>query len=84
MNIVTAVLGIFVALFGFVLPEGNGDVSNLAAMNFKTNLVIVGSALFVAGVVASSAARIEKALTAKTAHQAMDRAIERHAAEFKI
>ena len=83
MNIITAVLGILVALLGFVLPEGNGEVSNLAAMNLKTNLVIVGSALLVAGVVASSAARIEKALTAKTADQAMDRAIERHAADLK-
>jgi hypothetical protein len=61
-----------------VLPEGNGEVSNLAAMNLKTNLVIVGSALFVGGIVASSAARIENAVNARTAEEAMQRAIDRH------
>lgn len=62
MQVIAAVFGILLMLFGLVLPSGNGDVSNLAAMNLKTNLVVLGAALFVGGVVADAASRVVKAL----------------------
>jgi hypothetical protein len=77
MGVVATIVGVLVALLGLALPDGNGEVSNLAAMNLKTNLVILGSALFVGGVVMSSSARLEKALKARAVGEAMDRAIER-------
>ena len=81
MGVVATLAGILVALLGLILPDGNGEVSNLAAMNLKTNLVVLGSALFVGGVVMSAAARVEKALTPRTAGEAMDQAIARHGRE---
>lgn len=81
MGLVATIFGVGVALMGFILPEGNGDVSNLAAMNLKTNLVIAGSALFVSGVVISSATRVERAMKARDAADAMERAIDRRVRE---
>lgn len=62
MGKVGAFIGLVTALIALAMPEGFNGVSNLAAMNLKTNLVIIGSALFLAGVITTAAARVSNAL----------------------
>ncbi|HRO03042.1 MAG TPA: hypothetical protein PLS69_05505 [Terricaulis sp.] len=55
------ILGALIVLFGIAMPSGAGT-ANLDVMNFKTNLVVLGAALFLAGVVQDAASHIVKAL----------------------
>ena len=75
MSIVGTLLGVAIVFCALLMPSGNGEVSNLAAMNLKTNLTIAGAALFVGGIISDAAARMVSAINAGKASQAVDRAI---------
>lgn len=60
-----AILGLVLAVGAVALPSGDGT-ANLDTMNFKTNLVIIGSAFFVGSTVEGAALRIVRALREAT------------------
>ncbi len=61
MGVFATVLGLLIEMFALMMPSG-GAMANLDTMNFKTNLVVIGAALFLGGIISDAAARIERAI----------------------
>ncbi len=61
MGVLAAIIGLLIEMIALVTPSG-AATANLDTMNLKTNLVVIGAALFLGGIISNAAARVERAI----------------------